>query len=215
MRTGTACAAIGVVVLHALAPVRADCPSGELFVHFDGSFESGYTWAWQSPGAPFGCFGEGYDLGPGVVNCAAYWITNGAGSFGGCYWDLYIWEGGVRRGPGDVIAVVPGVVFQNTPTWPSVGENDYELNVHVEDEFTVGHYDTGMWDSYVYIAVDLNGLGGHPWTCVPPGHDWPSGWQDPSGYFGTTRSLGIGVYFTRDVSPTEATTWGAVKALFR
>jgi hypothetical protein len=219
MRTCMACVAVGGVVLASLVSVRADCPSGELFVHHDGSFESAYTWVGYGFSAPYGCFGEGYDLGPGVVNCAAYWITRGELSFGGCRWDLYIWEGGVSRQPGAVIASFPGVVFQNTPPWPYVGQNDYEMNVRVEDEFTIGHWDTGQWDSWVYIAADCDGLGGHPWNCVPPEYEWPSGWpsawQHPSLIWGTTRSLGIGVYFTHDVTPTEATTWGAVKALFR
>jgi hypothetical protein len=215
MRAGTVGAVTGIVVLAALAVGRAECPSGQLFVHHDGSFENGFSWTYYSSGAPYGCFGEGYDLGPGVINCAAYWIINGAGSWGGCLWDLYIWDGGITREPGYVIAAAPGVIFYNTPYWPDVGQNDHEMDVHVADEFTVGHFDTGQWDSYVYIAADCNGLGGHPWTCVPPGVDWPSGWQDPALVWGTTRSLGIGVYFTPDATPAEITTWGAVKSLFR
>ena len=75
------------------------------------------------------------------------------------------------------------------------------------------------------VRPDLDGAGGHPWTCVAPGLQWPSGWQDPSIVYEPTRSMGIGVYFGRDPAGVEelpevqqlpqSPTWGTVKELFR
>ncbi len=197
-----------------VGPTR-ECSGGTPVYHHDGSFETGYTWEYVDyQPAPYCCFGEGYGLGPGVINCAAYWMTSLVWSGVSC--DLYIWEGGVTRAPGDVIAVFPDVYFTNTPMWPGVGENDHEMNVHVGGEFTVGYWDRQeMIDNVVYIAADRDGPAGHPWTCVPPGHGWPSGWQDPSGFWDDPcHSLGIGVYFTTDPTPASPQTWSSIKALF-
>jgi hypothetical protein len=205
---------LGLAALSLLpTAVQADCPSGEIFVHHDGSFETGYSWAgWFLP-APYGSFGEGYDLGPGVINCAAYWLT-AMPPWGGLSADLYVWEGGVTREPAEVIALITGVYLSNTPYWPSVAENDYRMDVRVQGEFTVGYRDRQDLDASIFTAADSDGPSGHPWTYVPPDQGWPSGWQDPSVVWEPTSSLGIGVYFTRDATPAPATTWGAVKALF-
>jgi hypothetical protein len=193
------------------------CAEGTLFYHHDGSFENGYAWDYMGDQPPYyGAFGEGYDLGPGIVACGAYWLSTIPGQWQGQTSDCYIWEGGVGATPGTVLGVVPDIVFDNILLWPEVGQNDIELNISVDGEFTVGCW--GDWwgrDMNGYFwAADLNGVQGHPWTCVAPGIGYPTGWNDPSIVWGPTRSMGCGVYFEQG-TPVESPTWGAVKALFR
>ena len=59
---------------------------------------------------------------------------------------------------------------------------------------------------------------------MAPGIGYPTGWQDPTLVWGDTRSMFIGVSFSRDPSgieefpeeapPTESPTWGQIKAIF-
>jgi hypothetical protein len=192
------------------------CASGVLIHNHDGSFENGYTWRYDGVAPPYyGAFGEAYDLGAGTVACGAYWLTTLPGFFPPQYADLYVWEGGVGSSPGTVMAVVTGINFPNIPNWPSVGQNDVDLDVAVGGPFTVGYW--GPWpgqDWWFFCAADENGPGGHPWTCIAPGQGYPSGWQDPAVVWPNAKSMGCGVYFEQG-TPVKSETWGAVKALFR
>ena len=198
------------------APVRGDCGEGELHCNHDGTFESGYNW-WSHPegygGLYYGAFAEAYDLGSGTLQCGAYWVTQ-AGYLPAGYVDAYVWDGGVSREPGRVLAFAFDAQFRNIPAWPQTGQNDVEIPVEVTGEFTIGYWLEDCWDD-VWVAADLDGLGGRPWTCIAPGTEWPSGWQDPSIVFGPTQSLGIGVWFSAATTPSTTPTWGSVKSLFR
>ncbi len=70
-----------------------------------------------------------------------------------------------------------------------------EIAADVTGEFTVGWWGNwpGSLESY-FVATDLDGPVGKPWTCVAPDIGHPSGWQDPGPLFGLPiTSLGIGV----------------------
>jgi hypothetical protein len=183
----------------------------------DGTFENGYAWEGSLGVVPpyYGAFGEGYDMGEGLVFCGAYWVSTAPFYWYGQTADCYIWEGGVNTPPGAVLGVVTGVVFDNVPLWPGIGQNDVELNIWVHGPFTVGYW--GNWPGTMcgfFCAADTDGAQGHPWTCIGPGVGYPSGWQDPSIVWGPTRSMGCGAYFEQG-TPVESATWGAVKTLFR
>ena len=196
-------------------PPSRECPSGELFVHHDGGFENAFCWSFDGILPPyFGSFAEGYDLGSGTVSCGAYWLTcisyyyfNPA--------DIYVWQGGVSGPPSAVLALVPDVSFENFWQWPQCGQNDVEIDACVLGEFAIGLWvDFSVEVCNYYVAADLDGPEGHPWTCIAPGQEWPSGWQDPSIVWGPVTSMGIGVYFDEGASPVQSATWGGIKALF-
>ena len=177
-------------------PDTRACSSGALHYNHNGSFENGYAWQYDGVVPPYyGCFGEAYDLGAVTVHCGAYWLTQ-IGYFTGQRADCYVWEGGVTRPPGAVVGVVTGVLFSGIAYWPSISQHDVDLNIDVTGEFTVGYW--GNWPGSGpcgwYVAADLDGEQGHPWTNIAPGIGYPTGWQDPSIVWGYTPALGIGVW---------------------
>jgi len=190
--------------------------------HNHDGFESCYGW-WYGGVVPpyYGAWGEGYDLGAGTVLCGVFWVSTLPGMYYGQSTDCYVWEGGVHGPPDAVLGVVTGIVFDHVPLWPTIGLNEVEMNVGVGHEFTVGLW--GNWPNARYgylIAVDLNGPGGYPWTCVAPGIGYPTGWNDPSILWGPTQSTGCGVVFRPTPPQTvpdgdTAPTWGSIKTLFK
>lgn len=193
------------------------CADDNLVVHHDGTFEHGIAWEVAGVAEPyFGAFGEGYDLGPGAVECFSVWISQN-GSYAGQSTDVYVWDGGVSGPPGAVLAVVTGVVFQSIPAWPAVGRFDVEIAAAVPGAFTIGSW--GNWPDalpgYWWMA-DSTGEPGHPWTHVVPGLGLPEGWQHPGDMWSITiQSMAIGVHFTPDGPvPEAATSWGEVKRLY-
>ena len=195
-------------------PAQGDDCISVLYENHDGSCENAYCYAWGYEPPYFGAFAEAYDLGPGIVECGAYWFTQ-IGYFTGEPMDCYVWEGGVTTDPGDVVCLITGVVPDNVPYWPDCGQNDVELGCCVEGEFTVGFWaDFSDQACQWYICADINGPGGYPWTCVAPGIGYPTGWNHVEVVFGPTASLCLGVYFAEDPSPAESQTWGSIKALF-
>ncbi|MFN8546991.1 MAG: hypothetical protein U0527_03225 [Candidatus Eisenbacteria bacterium] len=196
--------------------MTADCVS-PVQVHHDGSFENGIAWHRLGQAPPYyGAFGEAFSLGPGSITCMAIWLTRNTQTFGDPS-DLYVWSGGVSGEPGSVVAMVPGVAFENIPVYPDFGLYLEEVSASVTDEFTVGWW--GVWpdrlESY-FAATDLDGPVGKPWTCVAPDIGYPSGWQDPGPVFGLPiTSLGIGVGFLPDTPvATRLMSWARVKVLF-
>jgi hypothetical protein len=193
-----------------------ECSGGTLFYNHDGSFENGYAWQYGGVMDPYyGAFGEGYDLGAGTIVCGAFWLSTLPMPWG-TWGDCYVWEGGVGSSPGTVLVLIPGVVFWNVPYWPSVGQNDVEMEISVAGAFTVGCW--GPWPGSLcdyFFAADENGPGGHPWTRIAPGQGYPSGWQDPAIVWPNAKSMGCGVYFESNPTPAESETWGTIKAMFR
>jgi len=196
-----------------VVPPARDCP-GELYVNHDSTFENGYAWDYGVAPPDWGSFAEGYDLGAGIVTCGVYWVTQ-IGHYHGQPIDCYIWEGGVSRPPGTVVLMLTGVVLDNVPFWPEVGQSNVEMDLAVAAEFSVGYWPAHYQEmAFFYVAADENGPGGHPWAKFMPGMGYPSGWQHPRMLWGNTQSLGLGAYFVETCSPIEASTWGAIKQLF-
>jgi hypothetical protein len=195
-----------------------DACSGGILVHnHDGSFETGYAWQYTGTVPPYyGSLAEAYDLGNGTIVCGSFWVSGLPGPYIPPHSaDCYVWDGGVEAAPATVLAIIAGATFEMIPNWPSVAQNDVEMNVLVSGAFTVGYW--GNWPGglcYWFCGADLNGPGGHPWTCIAPGIGYPSGWQDPSVIWGPTRAMGCGVYFEQ-ATPIDRETWGSIKALFR
>lgn len=178
-----------------------------LWMNHDGTFENGYCWGGTGVLPPFfGAFGEAYDLGPARVAGAALWLTQ-MGNYIGQPADLYIWEGGVSRQPGQVIHQLPAVQLGQVPLFPEVRRVDllFPVPVDVQGEFTIG-----FWAGYqaqacpVYVAADTQGhlRTGYPWTNIAPGLPYPMGWQHPSVVWGPTNSLGIGVWIMEEEQGT-------------
>lgn len=199
------------------------CGHAGLVYNYDGHFENGVMTQYEAVVPPYyGAFGEGYDLGEGIVFCAAYWLTEN-GNFSGQTADCYLWEGGVHSPPDAVLAMVAGVVFDNIPLWPEIGLNEVEMNVSVSGEFTVGYW--GNWPGDAggfYCAFDANGPRTHPWMCIAPGIMYPDlpGWHDPWYYYhyNPPSSMGCGAVFGQSapsgLEEDAGMTWGAIKALF-
>jgi len=205
---------------------RPGCADGDLIVHHDGSFEWAYCWDYAGSQQPYyGAFGEGYDLGPGVIACGVLWAMDLGYYCDTMTKDMCVWDGGVSREPGAVVALVPidGLLHG----YYTCCRTDVEIGVQVSDEFTVG-----CWADWFgtrccwFVCADHNGPGGHSWTCVAPGLEWPSGWQPATVVWPEVRSFGIGVHFVREPAsveempgaerpPAESPTWGEVKSLFR
>jgi hypothetical protein len=197
--------------------VRRVCSDDNLYVHHDGTFEDGVCWDASGVEPPYdGAFGEAFDLGPGMVECVSFWLTQ-IGGYQGQSTDVYVWEGGVAEEPGGVLEVVTGIVLEDIPIWPEAGRYDVEIPSSVPGGFTVGSW--GNWPGQsgnpYFWCTDRDGPVGHPWTHVVEGQGYPSGWQNPEVIWGfPIHSMGIGVHFTGGGSPVVPTTWGSVKSLF-
>ncbi len=190
----------------------------------DGTFEQGYAWRGLGLADPFyGAFAEGFQ-GPAQVMGVRVYVTQG-GYFAGESMDLFIWGDGIGE-PGAVLQLIPGLVPESIPLWPDVAGLEYAVEAAVGNNFYVGtQADFGLSSTF-WNAVDLDGPGGSPWTCIAPGLGFPVGWNDPSivwTEFGQTKSMGYGVYIERSSSVDELpgdevfdpqTTWGSIKALF-
>ncbi len=197
--------------------VRRLCSDNNLYVHHDGTLESAIAWEWAGVQEPYyGAFGEAFDLGPGMVECTSLWISQDGWNQGQAT-DAYVWEGGVHGTPGAVLALVPGIVFEDIPIWPNLGRYDVEIPVQVTGPFTVGSWGDWPWAGPGYWwGVDQDGPTGHPWTYVKEGYGYPPDWQNPDDIWGPgyLTSMGIGVHFTTGGTPAEPGTWGGVKSLF-
>lgn len=201
----------------AVRDVRRICADDNLYVNHDGTLESAVAWEFGGVQEPYdGAFGEGYDLGPGTVECVTFWISQDGWNQGESS-DIYVWDGGVTGAPGAVLALVTGMVFEGIPIWPDFGRYDVEIAAGLTGAATVGSWGNWPWAHPGYWwGVDQNGPPGHPWTHVAEGIGYPAGWQNPDIVWGPgfITSIGIGVHFTAGGSPAESATWGAVKRLF-
>jgi len=193
------------------------CGEGELLYHHDGSFEGGVAWQYAGVTQPYyGAFGEGFALGdPGELECAYLWVTTVPDAFHFQSCDIFVWSGGVTGAPGEVLYLLPGLVLTSVPDWPSFGENQIDMNCTVSGDITIGYW--GNWPGELagyYVAADLDGPGGHPWTDIAPNSVYPTGWQDPAVVWGYIPSLGLGLSWTPAGSPVESGSWGSIKRLF-
>jgi hypothetical protein len=87
-------------------------------VNHDWSFENAYAWSCDGSIPPYyGAWEEAFDLGPGVVECGAYWFTQ-IGYFPSLPMDAYVWQGGAGGCPWTCIA--PGIGYPTGWQHPSV-----------------------------------------------------------------------------------------------
>jgi hypothetical protein len=150
------------------------------------------------------------------------------GHYAGETQDLFIWGDGLYE-PGCVLQMVPDVPMHEVPFWPEIAANDFAIQADVGPEFYVGHQ--ANFDHFCcawYTAVDFDGPGGDPWTCVSPelGGQHPEGWVNPDEVWtdAHVQAMGIGVYVVTGATvedfPDETifdkrTTWGQIKAIYK
>ena len=210
----------GPVVL--VQPLPTDTPI--YMENNDGTFENGYCWRSDGISDPYyGAFAEAFHGPAQVVAVRVYLSTLYEPPYRTS--DVYIWGAGPDQ-PGAVLALRSGVGFDAIPLWPTIGAFDVDISAAVGPNFYVGSQaDFGAFGPCDYfVAADVDGPGGSPWTCVAPGSGWePTGWQDPTATFGETASMGYGVYLETSEGIEEpllepevdrADTWGGIKTLF-
>ncbi len=191
------------------------CP-GTAFFHHNEGFEAAFCWGYGGIQPPYyGAFGEAFDLGAVTIECLSLWLTQIGDYLPGTLLDAYIWEGGVTSEPGGVLMVETGVDPGGPAFWPEISEHDVIMGSPVVGEFTVGYWaDFSGISCKWFVASDLDGPLGHPWTNIAPGGSHPEGWQNPGIVWGDMSSIGLGGYYTEGGTPVESTTWGALKGLF-
>lgn len=152
------------------------CPDPTLRAHHDGSFENAIAWEYTGVVEPYdGAFAEAFTLEAGTIDCVSLWLTQ-TGLYSGQSTDVYVWDGGVADTPGNVLAMVGGVVLPDIPLWPGIGRFDIEVSLAVAHDATVGSWGNWPGGFVAYLwAIDQDGPGGHPWTHVAEGIGWPAG----------------------------------------
>lgn len=191
-----------------------DC--GTLLFNANGTYENAFTWRYGGTATPcFGAFAEGYSFdGPRVCSVVFDFTTTGDL---GANMDVFVFSdaGGV---PGAVVyadRVDPGPIA----FWPSVSRHTFAVHGSVcpGDTFWIGYWGNwpGDFNSW-FVAADLDGFRGLPYTNIAPGIGYPTGWNHVSIVWGPTVAIGIGAEITYCGStPIIDTTWGKIKTLFR
>lgn len=191
-------------------PAMAICDDIPLLAHHDGSFEWGYTWYCQ--GYPDGgSFAEGF-TGPGIVcGIQAYLCEMNMSSPDVA---VFVWDSDGGR-PGAVLASLHNLVAY-LPYCPDLVAWEIEITAEVGEEFFVGIFPCSWaWELYLGADLDGPGSGDQSWTHVPPGAQWPEGWQRVNDIWDqNVHALGIGVYLDEVPTSVEAATWGRIKALY-
>jgi len=201
---------------------RQPC-EGDLLFHGDGGvggYEDAYTWQYGGVQAPYyGAFADSF--GADVEICALFFdLTRTAQYAHPDDLDAYIWEeaGGV---PGNVLMVVNAYIDE-VAVWPDFSRHFVELPSNVALPVWVGYW--GDWpgeQASWFICADTDAGGpnpGTPMTNVAPGTGYPTGWQSVDLIWPLdrrTRALGLGAVIYGGPVPAPASTWAAIKSLFR
>jgi hypothetical protein len=204
---------VGVGVLNDFT----DGGCGTLAFNSDGTYENGYAWQYGGVVAPdYGSFAEMYST-PGLQACSVVLDLTQVGNQNGYTCDAYAWAdaGGV---PGAVLNVAVGANPGPIAFWPSISRHTVALNVNGQcaDNTWTGYW--GNWPGLFsgwYVAADLDGFGGFPYTNIAPGIGYPTGWNNVSIVWGPTQAIGCGVELVDCVVPTEERTWGQIKNLYK
>jgi len=175
-------------------PSRSAPCSGTLMLHFDGSAENGYCWAYGGILPPFyGAFAERYQYNGAI--CGIELILTGLGQpCSTC--DAYFWDdaGGI---PGNVLAVAGGLNPCPVAIWPSVSVHDFPVyNVWSSGTIWAGYWAGNFANGCgYYVATDEDGPeNGDPMTDVAPGIGYPTGWASMRNVWGPMTSIGIGIW---------------------
>jgi len=186
---------------------------GILYLNYDGTAENGFCWQYGGIVPPYyGAFAECYNY-VGTV-CGEQLLLTGIGyPCGPC--DLYAWDDGGGF-PGGVVSMTPGVNPCPVATWPSISTHDFCIVPFVASgNFWIGYWlDASQAVCGYFIAADLDGFGGCPFTNIAPGIGYPTGWNNTSVVWGPTQAIGIGAW-VGDTVPINETTWGQVKNLYK
>lgn len=192
---------------------RPGCSS--LVMNADETYEEGYAWRYGGIVPPdYGAFAERY-FGSSQL-CAAVFDFTATGAQMGQSMDIIVYND-AGNVPGAVVfreCVTPGPIA----TWPAVSRHTFPIHtVCTDDAWWIACWT--IWPGAVegwYVAADLDGFGGFPYTNIAPGIGYPTGWNNVSIAWRPTRALGIGAEIVRcDSTPTIGTTWGKIKQMFR
>lgn len=198
----------------------ASVSEASLLLHGDGSWESAYWWpeAYGSAPPDHGAFAEHYS-GSGAVESIAI-FAGGTGLFDPVFVDVFVWADDSEGHPGAVLCARVNVNVPEPPVWPGVQRLDVSMDgCCVEGSWWVGFWNRSVVDGgAIFVWADLNGPNlGTPMTKVPPGLQWPEGWQDVDVVWGEgVHSLGIGAVLEPcEPVAVETGSWGRVKALYQ
>lgn len=189
--------------------------NGTLSMNYDGSAENGYCWHYGGIVPPYyGAFAECYDAA-GYITGIQLKLTSIGWPCLPC--DLYVWldDEGL---PGSVLRSWAGYDPCPVAIWPDISTHDACVDCQrVDGPFWVGYWPGEFANSGCgyFIAADTNGFGGCPVTNVAPGVGYPTGWHSVSPIWGPTRAIGIGVWIGDCAVPTDESTWGQLKRLYR
>lgn len=190
---------------------------GTLYLNFDGSAENGFCWQYGGIVPPYyGAFAECYEW-QGCV-CGIELLLTGIG-YPCRAFNAYLWDdaGGT---PGNVLSMTSGLNPCPVATWPNISTHDFALTgAVVGGPFWIGYWgDFSAQACGYFVAADLDGFGGCPFTNIAPGIGYPTGWQNASSVWGPTQSIGIGAWVNNadpcGSNPTRETTWGQIKTLY-
>jgi len=181
------------------SPITPPCGNANIYLNYDDSAENAYCWQYGGTVPPcYGAFAECYRQ-TGTV-CGIELALTSLGNPCRTY-DAYVWDD--RGGsPGNVLSMTTGKNPCPVSTWPNVYTIDMEITpVSVAGSFWIGYWaDFSAQPCGYFIAADLDGRGGCPYTNIAPGIGFPTGWQNVSVVWGPTKALGIGAWLT-DLSP--------------
>lgn len=208
----------GSELVHGTLESQGDGACGELLFNADGTYENGYCWRNGGIVWPyFGAFAECYSSADGVEVCAVVLDLTQVGTYFGQTSDIYVWADAGGE-PGNVICFRPDVDPGAPAFWPSVSRHTLLL----EGCCVSGDFWAGYWSNWplagcgYFIAADLDGPGGCPYTNIAHGIGFPSGWQDVSVAWGPTAAVGIGTEIHPcSPTPNRTSSWGRVKDLYR
>lgn len=187
----------------------------------DGTFETAYAWQYGAVIPPdWGSFAECYAGSGATEVCSVILFLTQIGGYSGQSADVYVWEDDDGC-PGNVVCAKPNRVPGIPAFWPDVSTHVIGIEgCCVDGDFWVGYW--GRWpgeSAAWYVAVDLNGFGGCPFTLVPPGVGLPIGWHHVASIWPEAQAIGIGVETNPcggvGDSVTRRTTWGSIKSLFQ
>lgn len=189
----------------------------------DESYDNGYAINGAGVAAPdYGsfaeCFAGNYNLCSVVIDAARLSSSPLNQSA-----DFIVWDdnGGI---PGAVIGINPGVNPGPVAVWPSVSRHVVPVSV----DCTPDNFWAGYWGNWVgstagwFIAADFDNFGcplvnWAPGSVNSTGSAIPTGWG-PLAFepiFAPATSLAIGVEANEcGATPTQSTTWGAIKGLY-
>lgn len=189
---------------------------GALVFNADGTYENGYAWRYGGIVPPdYGAFAEGYSATNPQL-CSAVFDFSTTGDLGAGM-NIFVYNDAAGA-PGPVVytqAADPGAIA----FWPSISRHTFALtgDVCTDDNFWVGYW--GNWPGDVqswFVAADLDGFGGLPYTNIAPGIGYPTGWNNVSIVWGPTQAIGCGAEIVEcgGPSPVIESTWGQIKNLY-